>query len=303
MDVPTRRAAGPLLLLATLLVLVLDHLRAESPRLAPVPAYTDPTTATAPARLSGAFVPVIRSPTPGPSLPTPTPLFADIVDAPVDRATQHIDLIERSGIYLAELDLLASDLQVALNYVSERVGIRPAQRIRVLITRDASCSFHAATYSLIRIIQIFSCDSIPLRRVVNIAAHEFVHQLAQDEYSLDHLRADMILMEGFATWGAGSYWLGSRSSFSEFARDYRAAGYDIPLASDYRSAGGIDAMNALYYQWASFVDFLIATYGRERFDKLYISSNSRKPGSADYRGVYGKTLHVLEQEWQQFLNQ
>jgi hypothetical protein len=55
-------------------------------------------------------------------------------------------------------------------------------------------------------------------------------------------------------------------------------------------------MNRLYYQWASFVEFLLETYGRERFDALYISG-AQAPGSADYAGVYGKDLPTLEREW------
>ena len=60
-------------------------------------------------------------------------------------------------------------------------------------------------------------------------------------------------------------------------------------------------MNGLYYEWASFVDYLIGTYGREKFDALYVSGHSA-PGSADYTGVYGKRLDVLEQEWQAWLD-
>ena len=56
-------------------------------------------------------------------------------------------------------------------------------------------------------------------------------------------------------------------------------------------------MNALYYEWASFVDFLITTYGREQFDRLYVSGGGGAPGGADYAGVYGKELHALEAEW------
>ncbi len=45
-------------------------------------------------------------------------------------------------------------------------------------------------------------------------------------------------------------------------RDQRADGLFFPLATDY-SGRGIAAMNALYYQWASFIDFLISTFGRD----------------------------------------
>ncbi|MFQ3681959.1 MAG: hypothetical protein SNJ51_06825, partial [Roseiflexus sp.] len=57
---------------------------------------------------------------------------------------------------------------------------------------------------------------------------------------------------------------------------------------------------ALYYQWASFVEFLIDQYGRERLDALYVTGNGA-PGSADYRSIYGKDLAALEQEWVEWL--
>jgi hypothetical protein len=105
----------------------------------------------------------------------------------------------------------------------------------------------------------------------------------------------MILLEGLATWGAGAYWLGDQPSFAAFVRPWLVGGAALPLATSYvgRPAGD---MNTLYYEWASFVEFLIKAYGRERFDALYVSGSS-DPGSADYQGVYGKSLGQLEQEW------
>jgi hypothetical protein len=50
------------------------------------------------------------------------------------------------------------------------------------------------------------------------------------------------------------------------------------------------------------VDFLITSYGREKFDQVYMAGQGA-PGSADYRAVYGKQLNVLEQEWQAWLDQ
>ena len=68
-----------------------------------------------------------------------------------------------------------------------------------------------------------------------------------------------------------------------------------PLATDYNGLG-IGAMNALYYEWASFVEFLIGTYGRAQFDQVY-SSGGSAVGAANYQGVYGKPLAELEREW------
>jgi hypothetical protein len=138
--------------------------------------------------------------------------------------------------------------------------------------------------------------TLPRSRAVNILAHELVHQLAHDRYGDRHLQADMILLEGVATWGAGEYWLSGQPDFAAVVRPWIASGAALPLATSYVGRPIAD-MNMLYYEWAGFVEFLIDEYGRERFDTLYVSGAST-PGSADYAGVYGKTLSELEAEWQ-----
>jgi hypothetical protein len=148
---------------------------------------------------------------------------------------------------------------------------------------------------------VFTCPGIDEKRAVNILAHEMVHQLAHDRYGPAHLNADLILLEGVATWGAGKYWLGGAPDFRSYVRAQRQSGISYPLAMSY-SGLGVAGMNALYYQWASFVEFLIDTYGRLKFDQLYVSGNSA-PGSADYVGVYGKNLDQLQQEWIDWLGQ
>jgi hypothetical protein len=131
-------------------------------------------------------------------------------------------------------------------------------------------------------------------------AHEFGHQLEYDHYGPKHIDADQLLCEGLATWAAGTYWLGGHPDFRSYVREQRAASGLSPLAT---GVGPEDfaAMNRMYYQWASFVDFLIASYGRPQFDKLYVTGRS-VAGSADYAGIYGKDLSALEQEWQVWLD-
>jgi hypothetical protein len=132
-------------------------------------------------------------------------------------------------------------------------------------------------------------------------AHEFVHQLAQDRYGPAHLSADLILAEGVATWGAGRYWLGGTPNFRTWVR---GVGIQYPLTESYVDASGrnpsIKAMNTKYYQWASFVEFLIETYGRAKFDQVYVTG-SGLPGTSDYQGVYGKDMPTLEQAWTQWI--
>lgn len=211
------------------------------------------------------------------------------------------DLSIDQGLYLDQHAELVGDVQQALGYVAQRFGSAPAGRFTIAVLQEPGCGIHGLAYTDRRVVQVFTCASIERRRAVAILAHEIVHQLAHDRYGSAHLSADLILSEGLATWGAGRYWLGGQPDFRAFVRAQRASGQFYPLATHYQGLG-IAAMNTLYYQWASFVDFLIATYGREPFDQLYISG-SGAPGSADYQGVYGKPLDALEREWLDWLQQ
>jgi hypothetical protein len=174
-------------------------------------------------------------------------------------------------------------------------------RFHASVRVDSGCGLHGIAYTDVRDVQAFTCNDISRDRAVAIMAHEFVHQLEQDRYGPPHLSSDLILAEGAATWGAGEYWLGGKPDFRSYVRDQRANGLFYPLATDYNGLG-ITAMNALYYQWASFVEYLIGAYGRDKFDAVYVTGGSA-PGAADYAGVYGKGLDALEREWKAWLDQ
>ena len=226
----------------------------------------------------------------------PSPAAIAGAALPADQFDISID----DGLYPDQRQPLTADLQRVLAYVSDRFGSGPTARFKATVVRDDNCGLHGIAYTDIRDVQVFTCPNIGRDRAVAILAHEFVHQLEQDRYGPAHLSADLILSEGMATWGAGEYWLSGQPDFRSFVREQRKSGLFLPLATDYNGRG-VAAMNALYYEWASFVDFLIGTYGRAKFDQLYVSGHSA-PGSADYTGVYGKGLDVLEREWQAWLN-
>jgi hypothetical protein len=243
------------------------------------------------------------------SAPTPAgnaPTLSNIIPTagsmvPQDPLLDPFTLIVDDGLYDGQQDVLAADLKQALDYVMKRLGSQPTSHFNAVVAREDSCNLHGVAYTEERTVQVSSCNDISRSRAVAIMAHEFAHQLAQDRYGPAHLGADLILAEGLATWGAGEYWLSGQPDFRRFVRGQRDSGVFYPLATDY-TGKGIGAMNALYYQWASFVDFLIAAYGREKFDQVYIAGMGA-PGSADYWGVYGKQLDVLEQEWMAWLDQ
>ena len=226
------------------------------------------------------------SPVPGSQPPT-------ITGATVPLAT--LDLHVADGLYTDQRDAMQREVAAALAYAAERFGSPPTGRFTATFVNDDSCGLHGIAYTDVRNVQVFTCNSLGRDRAINIMAHEITHQLEQDRYGPRHLSADLLLSEGMATYGAGKYWLAGQPDFRSFVKAQRAAGVSYPLATNYAGLG-VAAMNALYYQWASFVEFLIQTEGRAKFDALYITGHS-DPGSADYNGVYGKPLPELEREW------
>lgn len=224
------------------------------------------------------------------SVPAELPAGATLV-------TGQLALYTSQGSYSPEqLTAMAPALVEALEYVEERTGMRLAGPVAVTFERRDTCAVDGAAYTERRAIVLYACAELPARRAVNLLAHEFVHQLAHDHFGDAHLRADLALSEGLATWGAGKYWLGEQAHFRGFVR-LNYAGALLPLGSHYRDYGTVDAMNRLYYEWAALIEYIRETYGAEAFDRLYASGSGAQPDSADYAGVLGTDLAGLEHEW------
>jgi hypothetical protein len=240
--------------------------------------------------------------------PSAAPISAAAADSAVAGRTPivmlgQVALYTSDGSYSPDqLRDLAGPLGDALGYVSARTEMQLSAPVAIIFDRRDSCGLDGAAYTERRLIMLYACADMPTNRAVNILAHEFVHQLAYDHYGPAHMQADLILSEGLATWGAGKYWLGRESDFRGFVQHNYAAQL-LPLGTHYRDIGTIDAMNRLYYQWASFVDFLISSRGRETFDALYRSGHGMQPNTADYSGVLGADLGGVEQQWKEWLSQ
>jgi hypothetical protein len=206
-------------------------------------------------------------------------------------------------LYPNEHTQLSQEIEQAYTYVTQRFGHPASSNFDIAIARDYNCNLHGLTYSDKRSIQVFTCNTIARQQGIAILAHEIVHQLAYDHYGPTSPGADRILAEGIATWAAGKYWLGSYSDFRSYVRDQRASGVFYSLTTDPVVAGN-ETLDPLYYEWASFVDYLITTYPPEKFEQVYVSeSRHGAPGSANYEAVYGRGIDVLEKEWLAWLDQ
>jgi hypothetical protein len=203
---------------------------------------------------------------------------------------------------------LAPDFENAIARVGQRLGAQLRGRVAISFEppQTGSCALRGLTRSHERTIQLYYEPDAPSGLILPIVAHELAHELQHDYYGWDaHRRSDTILLEGQATWASADYSRDAdgQPTWASAAKQALAEGRLLPLATDLVRDCRRATRNAAYTGWASFVDFLIVTYGRERFDALYRSGRGRDAGSAGYEEVYGKTLHELDQEWRVWLGE
>jgi hypothetical protein len=232
---------------------------------------------------------------------------APILPGTLVTKTAHLDLYRAEGGLLITTVLeMAPDFEDAIRRVGLRLGAELIGRVAISFEppQTGSCALRGLTRSHERTIQLYYGPESSRQLILPIVAHELAHELQHDYYGWDaHSRSDAILLEGHATWASADYSRGAdgRPTWASEAEQALAEGRLLPLATDLVRDCRRTTRNAAYTGWASFVDFLIVTYGRDRFDKLYRSRNGRDAGSADYSEVYGKSLEVLDQEWRAWL--
>jgi hypothetical protein len=196
----------------------------------------------------------LQAPAPAP-MPASTVVPTSPATAPVPPSADAFTLEISPELYPDQTDQLRDASAQAFAEVVARVnkGQPPAVTAEILL--DYSCALRGVAHPDFKAVQVYSCDSIDPSRAITILAHEFVHQIAYDYYGAAvEERADGILAEGLATWGAGHYWLGGYDSFRSFVRDQRRAGVTYPLAMSHVGQD-FAVMDALYYQWASLSSF------------------------------------------------
>ena len=234
-------------------------------------------------------------PLPPPPLPGQGPSMRGTLVAQTERLDLYVGIKTFSE---PQISSIAPRLEQMLRLNEERFGTLLDKRISLAFYRPAlapDADTRGVAYTEEGRAEIFYRPYENLDRASIIAAHEIAHHLQAQRYgAAGQKRADLLLLEGQATWITGQLWLNRYGvgSWRERARQIEAAG--VPLRLLRITSYGSD--NA-YELWASFFDFLIERYGMERLDALYLSSTSREPGSADYQGVLGEPLDVLADEW------
>ena len=247
---------------------------------------------------------------PEPALPTPKPKSLYIPGTgPVIRGTlvvqtERLDIYVGKGSFTQEQVAALAPRLERLLMVNEN-GFWPTKldhRVSIGFYSRASAPSRGtrgmAYTSENRIEVYFNADEDPAK-AATIAAHELAHHLQHQRYGKEvHQRADRLLLEGQATWISGVRWLSEYNAESWRRRAKQINESGVPLILVGAESYGAD--NA-YELWASFVSYLVKFYGIEHFDAVYASGRGRGVGSADYQGVYGKSLQDLADEWREYI--
>jgi hypothetical protein len=242
----------------------------------------------------------------------PTPIFLEGEPAPqlegeLAMQTYSLDLYRLPGAISAEtIQQLALPAESSILTGSQELGAMLTGRIAVRFepAQSGACAIRGLTLSNERTIRLFYEPDVDPNRILSILAHEFFHQLQHDYYGeYAHRRSDVILLEGMAVWGSRAYFRDEqgRYLYQERAKQALREGRLLPLTTSLEADCRTTTRNDMYNQWASFVDYLLTTYGREKLDAVYRDSTGRPAGSANYLGVYGKRLADLESEWVDWL--
>ncbi|MEM8533336.1 MAG: hypothetical protein AAGF95_21030 [Chloroflexota bacterium] len=248
---------------------------------------------------------------PMPEPPQEPPLLegevAPVLAGEMPMRTYSIDFYRLPGGLTAEtIQAIAMPIEETIMVGAEKMGNRLQGRVSIRFEppQTGPCAIRGLTLSNDRTMRLFYEPEVDTNRVIAIMAHEFIHQLQHDYYGVpDHLQSDNILLEGMAVWASSAYFVDAegRPLYHVRARQALVDGTLLPLATDLVADCRTTTRVNIYDQWGSFVEYLINTYGREQFDAVYRDSTGRAAGSANYQGVYGKSLEQLEAEWIEWL--
>jgi hypothetical protein len=198
--------------------------------------------------------------------------------------TQSVDFYRTAGgITAEEVRALSHAVEASIASGTTMMGHGLSGRVSIRFepAQTGICAIRGLTLSGERTIRMFYDPGSDLRRIERILAHEFIHQIQHDYYGVPyHLRSDNILLEGQATWASGPYFL-NESGEHAYHDDVRAAhqeGTLLPLTTDLFGDCRTTTRNTIYEQWASFTEYLLITYGRDKFDQVYRTGNGRAAG-------------------------
>jgi len=262
-----------------------------------------------------------------PSDPSATPTAADpnaIVDwpdvpdvaalEPVTTTARFTVTVTDDGdaLLLQTARAWAPALEGLLDEASERVGrALPRPPVAVVFARayEARCPARglASPGNEAPLLMVFVDEDTSAVQIRAVLAHEIVHHLTYDGAFV----GDAVLTEGVANWGAGPHALAWQGfpSWPAAARAYLADGTYVSVADDTgqvprEGESCLARRDRVYNVRAAFVEWLVATYGRETVLAMparEVPDPDDPDGEPlrvpDYAAATGHDLVALERRW------
>lgn len=224
---------------------------------------------------------------------------------------EYLDLYSLNDYLPVDIAWWQRESKQVYEYVSKRLGSRLGGRVVVTFAppESVTCPARGRAFREQRVIQILADEETSEEQILGVLAHELGHLFVAQKYK--NLN-DVALNEGMATWAAGDYWNEWKGSdFNDSVRDFIDEGSYLPLFEnyDFEKAYDPDAPDCvthrdiLYTEMASFLDYLVQSYGMELLSALLdvpqseSIDNKRIVYPPNYKDVYGLEFNQLEYEW------
>jgi hypothetical protein len=305
------RTAMKLILLGVLLLSACSPARTATPTSVPIPPVTpapDPLPTTVyrqPSYLAKIIDQVFGNSN---RLPNPDQVMADGQKV---AESVHLEFYMEKNYAPVDIAWWQQQAEQIYGDVSERTDTSISTKIIVAFLKPhtGNCAPRGITYREQEpMILIFADQETSREQVLATFAHELGHAFLHQKFEGS---GDTALNEGLATWAAGNYWQTWKgASFDENVRLYINNGTYLPLFQNYDlsqvyedTPGCLNRRDTLLTELASFMEYLIRTYGIDKMDELF---NVQQPELAesqyiiyppDYKGVYGFEFNQLEAAW------
>lgn len=259
---------------------------------------------------------------PTPTAPhTPAFLTSLAVPSPTPSVLAGIEVLNPTGKHPEEAQLVRLLLPEVLEYLTERTGKRLQPPVKVVVSTIRSgdrCAVRGLALPDAGQIYLYVGHGVSDSEIATALSHELAH-LLQEQIAGGNV-GSVTLAEGFATYAQGRYWprWDEESGFQAAVRRLRAEDSYIPLT---RSILPCDTRtrDRIYTERAAFVEWLIETFGQDKFWRINRLSATRGGSDvqrddlpyieppvleqnptyehAPWTKVYGRDLPELEREW------
>ena len=243
--------------------------------------------------------------TAGRPIPPCPPEMPALPEVALGYGTQHFDVRGwTEDLPVEELGALLEEIHA---YVTERTGLRVEGLIPVMLQPASAETCPRRGRAWHSEITLFVDSSWSREQWQAVLAHELAHVLQLRESPGVGLLGGLFA-EGYASWAAGRYWTDwqGHASFHAAVRDYLEREVFLELSSP-RSiafqedpAGTTDCIaqrDILYTEWASLVEHLVESFGRDGFHARVEAAPEPGREGVDYNGIFDRSFEQIEADW------